>query len=119
MDRIESQPAEKNEFLKSLDNESQVNECSTTHMQTKNLILKEQVPSYSAILEYKVKTWTDFNYSYFHPRSIFELTSHTCGDETNVLGLFSRGSEVFEDLHMVNSIIWHISESTWFYILAR
>ncbi|OUM69245.1 hypothetical protein PIROE2DRAFT_2954, partial [Piromyces sp. E2] len=45
--------------------------------------------------EKTIKHWTDFNISYYHPKTTIELSEYTVNDETTPFGSFSCGEELY------------------------
>ncbi|ORX47832.1 tubulin nucleotide-binding domain-like protein [Piromyces finnis] len=45
--------------------------------------------------ENTIKHWSDFNISYYHPKTIIELSEYSVNDETTPFGSFSCGEELY------------------------
>jgi len=45
--------------------------------------------------ENTVKSWTDYNISYYHPKTTIELSEYNVNDETTPFGSFSCGEELY------------------------
>ncbi|KAL2911740.1 mtDNA inheritance, partitioning of the mitochondrial organelle [Polyrhizophydium stewartii] len=90
MQVFESDPAPSNAFLESLNDPA---------------MLANPPTSFSAQLSQAVRVWSDFNAPFYHPKTIFELLSHTHNDENNRFLTFSRGREVFDELDMINDLV--------------
>eukprot|EP00842_Homolaphlyctis_polyrhiza_P006799 jgi/Hompol1/711/HPOL_002411-RA len=88
MQVYESEQISKNAFLQSLDH-PEIDPQTT----------------FTKSLSSSVRVWSDFNSLYYHPNSIFEITSHTHGDENNRFHLYTRGREVFEELSMMDHLV--------------
>ncbi|KAI8923785.1 Misato segment II tubulin-like domain-containing protein [Entophlyctis helioformis] len=89
VETFESDRHAKNAFLQALDAE----DASTAK------------PSYASDLSSSVQVWSDFNSIYYHPHTIFELTTHVHGDEHNRFLLYSRGRDVYDELAMVDHLL--------------
>ncbi|KAJ1340284.1 hypothetical protein BSLG_005110 [Batrachochytrium salamandrivorans] len=88
MEVFESEPIQKNQYLKALDDPNSIYR-----------------PTYASDLSRNVKVWSDFNSLYYHPTTIYELTTHTHGDENNRFLLHSRGREVYQELAMDETLM--------------
>nr|KAJ3417538.1 Protein misato 1 [Polyrhizophydium stewartii] len=90
MQVFESDPAPSNAFLESLNDPA---------------MLASPPTSFSAQLSQTVRVWSDFNAPFYHPKTIFEMSSHTHNDENNRFLTFSRGREVFDELDLINDLV--------------
>ncbi|KAK6095300.1 mtDNA inheritance, partitioning of the mitochondrial organelle [Batrachochytrium dendrobatidis] len=88
MELFESDPIKKNQYLQSLDTPD-----------------GEFKLSYAGDLSKNVKVWSDFNSLYYHPTTVYELTTHTHDDENNRFLLPTRGREVYQELAMDETLM--------------
>ncbi|TPX62843.1 hypothetical protein PhCBS80983_g00080 [Powellomyces hirtus] len=76
------EPYKKNDFLKSLDEET------TT---------SEEPVSFSSHLEQSVTVWSDFNNLFYHPKTVVELPHFLHDDDQNPFSAFTQGLDVMGD----------------------
>ena len=57
---------------------------------------QDEQKSYSNVLWNQVQIWSDYNATYYHPKSLLEVSSHTHGDINNLFATFTKGKAEFK-----------------------
>lgn len=81
IEKLIHEPAATNEYIRALDSFS-------------------FKPTYSDILLKEVNVWSDFNYRFYHPRSLMEISTHTHNDPNNLFSTYTCGQSAFTELNL-------------------
>ncbi|ORX85727.1 tubulin nucleotide-binding domain-like protein [Anaeromyces robustus] len=86
IETYKSELDEKSSFQKTIENPNfEYQKLFNSRYNSKSLELNEKT----------IKSWTDFNISYYHPQTTVELSEYNVNDESTPFGSFSCGEELY------------------------